>query len=62
MREQPWKLALSATIALLGAGCTDQTYVQEPWVSGDQFAQERQRTQEQAKALDHRLVYTQNDR
>jgi hypothetical protein len=54
----------SAVLVLAAAslvGC-DQTHVEDPWVSGDQFADERERSNECAELLRQRLRTVQQDR
>lgn len=53
------RLLLMIVAGLSGIGCTP---VQDPWVSGDQYAQERQRGAAQAAALQERLTRVQTDR
>jgi hypothetical protein len=52
-------------MALLAAGvltACELGKVQEPWVSGSQYQQERARSPETANELRHRILYNQIDR
>ncbi|MGD8309017.1 MAG: hypothetical protein PVG98_06205 [Chromatiales bacterium] len=54
-----------ALMALLAAGvltACELGKVQEPWVSGSQYQQERARSPETANELRHRILYNQIDR
>jgi hypothetical protein len=54
-----WRVLL---VGLALSGVTACTQVQDPWVSGSQYAQERQRTAEQSRELRQRVWTVQTDR
>ncbi len=59
MRKE-WPKVLVAMLVAVGAVACDP--VQDPWVSGDQFAAERQRSAAQADELRQRMTNVQTDR
>jgi hypothetical protein len=54
-----WRAGLAGLVVWGLAACTR---VQDPWVSGDQYARERERPAAQADALRQRLLRVQTDR
>jgi hypothetical protein len=54
-------VVLFVLVASSLVGCS-QTHVQEPWVSGDQYNADRERSAERADELRHRIREIQQDR
>jgi hypothetical protein len=54
------RLLVGALMLVSACGCT--RHVQDPWVSGDQYAAERNRSPAQEEELRQRLFRVQQDR